>query len=362
MLHHLYLTVCRRESHKAKEDYQRLDYNIINSGYTAKQIREVNTKYRTAYTRWEACNTLVCEFENSYGIEERWTPQMQSYKDAQVLLSERKYRRALDELERLVVQRLFEMTKLGMSGVGRRVFRINLTYSNHSILLGYRLRDKIGRSLKTRSDAIATALRNYNQAALILNPPRPPLTWASVVQATSLADFDLLRNSRADIRSQPWTEASRREAMNLYFGIKRAHEEIDRLNVEIKRLLTFMVDDHIDFYHAVGRTVMEDPFLAAELSREYEKRNELHFQLARRLGKVGQLDGFTGTLDLGKRIGRDSRDTGIPLPAWFSLLKDPKDRISSGTQGTGGDESEEESGDVEQDSDIMVQLVDTLSV
>ncbi len=109
----------RRESHKAKEDYLHLDYNIINNGYTAKQIREVNTKYRTSYTRWEACNTLVCEFENSYGIEERWTPETQSYKDAQVLLSERRYRRALDELERLVVQRLFEMTKLGMSGVGR---------------------------------------------------------------------------------------------------------------------------------------------------------------------------------------------------------------------------------------------------
>jgi hypothetical protein len=44
---------------------------------------------------------------------------MQVYKDAQLLMTERKYRRALDELERLVVQRLFEMTKLGMSGVGK---------------------------------------------------------------------------------------------------------------------------------------------------------------------------------------------------------------------------------------------------
>ncbi len=197
------------------------------------------------------------------------------------------------------------------------------------IILGYRLRDKIGRSLKTRSDAIATALRNYNQAAAILNPPRPPLTWASVVQATSLSDFDLLRDSRTDIRSQPWTEASRREAMNLYFGIKRAHEEIARLNVEIKRLLTFMVDDHVDFYHAVGRTVMEDPFLAAELSREYERRNEIHFQLARRLGQVGQLGGFTGTLDLGKRVGRDSQleDVSIPEPAWVRVAQESKREV-----------------------------------
>jgi hypothetical protein len=43
---------------------------------------------------------------------------MQEYEDGLVLVRERKYRRALDDLERLVVQRIFEMTKLGMSGVG----------------------------------------------------------------------------------------------------------------------------------------------------------------------------------------------------------------------------------------------------
>ncbi len=119
--------------------------------------------------------------------------------------------------------------------------------------------------MKTRSDAIATALNNYNQAAASLHPPRPLLTWATVVQAASIADFDLLRESRIDIRSKPWTEAPRREAMNLYFGIKRAHEEIERLNIEIKRLLTFMLDDHADFYRAVGQTIIVDPHLAGKL-------------------------------------------------------------------------------------------------
>ena len=75
----------------------------------------MNTKYRTSYTRWEACNTRVCELENSYGIEQRWTPEMQSYKDAQVLLSERKYRHALDELELGVFSGL-------ESRIGRRGF------------------------------------------------------------------------------------------------------------------------------------------------------------------------------------------------------------------------------------------------
>jgi hypothetical protein len=33
-------------------------------------------------------------------------------------MSERRYKKAVSDLESLVVQRLFEMTKLGMSGVG----------------------------------------------------------------------------------------------------------------------------------------------------------------------------------------------------------------------------------------------------
>jgi hypothetical protein len=74
----------------------------------------------------------------------------------------------------------------------------------------------------------------------MLNPPRNPLTWITVLKAATVADFDLLRDTRTDIRSLPWTEPSRREAMSYYFGIKRAHEEIIRLNVEITRLLTFM--------------------------------------------------------------------------------------------------------------------------
>ena len=43
---------------------------------------------------------------------------MQEYQDGLVVVCERKYRRAVDDLERLVVQRLFEMKKLGMNGVG----------------------------------------------------------------------------------------------------------------------------------------------------------------------------------------------------------------------------------------------------
>lgn len=49
----------------------------------------------------------------------RWLPDSEIYKATQKLLVERSYTRAVDNLERLVVQRLFELTKLGMNGVGK---------------------------------------------------------------------------------------------------------------------------------------------------------------------------------------------------------------------------------------------------
>ncbi|KAJ7778073.1 hypothetical protein B0H14DRAFT_2401341 [Mycena olivaceomarginata] len=146
------------------------------------------------------------------------------------------YRRALDKLERLVVQRLLELTKLSMSGVA------------------YKLREKIGKALKSRAQAIQHALTEYNAAASTLVPPRNQLVWAAVIQTATLAEFDLLRDTRNDIRQLPWAQPARREAGLLYFGIKRALEEIRRLNIEISRIITFGIDEYVDFYRAIAAT------------------------------------------------------------------------------------------------------------
>lgn len=52
-------------------------------------------------------------------MEYRWTRDMPEYKEAENQSLMRKYYKSVDNLERLIVQRLFELTKLGMSGVGR---------------------------------------------------------------------------------------------------------------------------------------------------------------------------------------------------------------------------------------------------
>lgn len=57
--------------------------------------------------------------EDVLDIDARWLPTSREYKAAAAEFTIRKYRAALDNLERLVVQRLFELKKLGMNGIGQ---------------------------------------------------------------------------------------------------------------------------------------------------------------------------------------------------------------------------------------------------
>jgi hypothetical protein len=98
---------------------------------------------------------------------------------------------------------------------------------NHlQFIPGYKLWEKVNKALKTRAEAIRHALNDYNEAAAELDPPREQLMWEKVINAATLADFDILHDTWTDIRSLPWTQPAHHEATNLYFGIKRAQEEI----------------------------------------------------------------------------------------------------------------------------------------
>ena len=187
------------ESDNAKAKYKRLNYNIIYNKYTQKQIADVKTQYRTTYTRWLAQHEEVCWFEEEHSIDTHWTPSSPEYNNTLVVVSQCMYWKAL--VEQLFVQCLLELTKLGMNGVGTKLYILFCVEVD--ALAGYKLHDKIGKALKTCTEAIQRALDAYNSAAAQLNPPHESLTWARLMDATTLADFDLLWDSRQDICQQP---------------------------------------------------------------------------------------------------------------------------------------------------------------
>ena len=61
---------------------------------------------------------IVQELERKLSITRRWVPEDEEWQSAGRLVASREYRRALDNLEGLVVARLFELTKMNRAGTG----------------------------------------------------------------------------------------------------------------------------------------------------------------------------------------------------------------------------------------------------
>ncbi|KAK1216209.1 hypothetical protein PQX77_021161 [Marasmius sp. AFHP31] len=83
-----------------------------------KQLAGLQTRSRTALDRYKAALEESLDFENEHDHYRRWEPTDSKYQETMVAMRGRNYRQALDKLEQLVVQRVLELTKLNMSGVG----------------------------------------------------------------------------------------------------------------------------------------------------------------------------------------------------------------------------------------------------
>ena len=75
----------------------------------------------------------------------------------------------------------------------------------------------------------------HNQAATTLDPPHPKLTWAQIVEYTTMVEFKLLwTGAHEDICNMEWADARNRQATICHLKISRANEEIIQLNIETK--------------------------------------------------------------------------------------------------------------------------------
>ena len=178
--------------------------------------------------------------------------------------------------------------------------------------LGYHLRDHIADALKARSQAVRTALNNYNAAASALSPQAPQLSWKEVVQYAFLSDFDLLRCARDDIREKPWANPTNRILRDRFFKITRAREEIERLNVEIRRVMTYMQDEELFLEEQESLLQGTQPELAYQINlyrRERSRSNILHEQC---FDKLAISPSFTGNMNPGSAIARPQTRSVAP--------------------------------------------------
>ena len=155
-----------------------------------------------------------------------------------------KYQQALGRLQRLVIQRLFELHKMNIAQTGIRVLRVRRQHCSHiRFVTAYRVRTQIAKNLQKRCRAIRTAVTQYNAAAAALDPPRPPLDWSKVSHFSFLEEFTLLQDTRNDIRTRKWAQPLVRETMRTARRIERAEEELAHVNREARRVHTSIRDE-----------------------------------------------------------------------------------------------------------------------
>ena len=77
----------------------------------------------------------------------------------------------------------------------------------------------ISKAMKACSQAIHTAIKCYNDAIEALSPPFPVLNTKVVLDYVFLAEFDLLKDSRQDVRHEPWALPPEYLAAVTYFKI-----------------------------------------------------------------------------------------------------------------------------------------------
>ncbi|KAJ7573041.1 hypothetical protein C8J56DRAFT_1017690 [Mycena floridula] len=254
------------------------------SGPERDKTATIETKRRQARERFTVQLEEVQALENRLAImpQNRWV-----FGDVNwVLNAERaamsSYQKRLDRLEGLVVERMLELEKMNQSQTG------------------YNMRKHIGQAVKTRSQAIRTALENYNAASAKLNPPRAALDWDTVIECAFLSEFEMLRDSRQDIRNKPWAKPAGRSLQNQYYKIQRAREEIIRCNIEISRLWTHMVDEKV-FLEAREQAVSgTNPALAYQICQYRLERGRYDAIHVKRLTMLAKDPGFTGSLAAGK--------------------------------------------------------------
>ncbi|EIW53126.1 uncharacterized protein TRAVEDRAFT_81512, partial [Trametes versicolor FP-101664 SS1] len=243
----------------------------------AARTRKRETERRLLREKWDRTLRDVIALELKMGIQDsRWQPDTPEYVTSMQYISERDYRVALEKLHGLVVQRLFELHNLNISQTA------------------YKVRTYIAKNLQRRSQAIRTAVKQYNTAAEALNPPRPPLDWTKVTHYSFLEEFELLRDTGNTLRTKRWAEPLARETMKKARHIARAHEEILRCNVEVRRLHTSIVNENATLNTACRLARVEGNSVSGPLEIFALRRKRVNARLLAVISQIHALPGYTG--------------------------------------------------------------------
>ncbi|KAI6100661.1 hypothetical protein EV401DRAFT_1877468, partial [Pisolithus croceorrhizus] len=338
-------------SREPKEETLQMEYwqKLVNLDMSQKHLNDLawtmatpsststlsfETMRHHAMENFEKDLKMAQDLEIKLSITKRWVPEDEEWQTAGRLVANHKYQRCLDQLESLVVTQIFELSKMNQAGTG------------------YKLHKHIAKALKARSTTIRTALDRFNAAARACSPPRHQLTFEQVVEYTFLADFDLLCHATCeDISQHPWASPAAWAAMDQYFRVCHAEEEIKRLNVEVCHIITYLCDEDCYLKACIAQLQVSHPPLAyqAQLHHNVQARfTNHHLHL---LTEIANLCGFMGTTVAGKSTKTEPGDSaGEPatiIPPAISIATTPT--FPPAVPDSGDDSSDQDELDADED-------------
>jgi len=215
------------------------------------------------------------------------------------------------------------------------------------------MRTHIAKALQSCCKAIRNAVKVYNAAAAQLDPPHPLISWEQVSHINFLEEFNLLHNTRQDIRDKRWSEPAVRKLMKLFQRVKRAHEEIERCHIAIRRLHTAILDENDKFNEVLSRSQLATSSVYGAVQDFVCRRRRVNHLLLIKLNGLVHSPDFLGTCSRGTRLGHNT-----------SHWRESNQQVDAYETAEEGDEEIEEIGDDEADELVshLVDYVDDLAL
>jgi len=135
--------------------------------------------------------------------------------------------------------------------------------------------------------------------------------------------------------------------------VKRAHEEIERCHITIRRLYTAIHDEHDDFEKTLSRLRTSDSCVYGAVCDFTTRRRQVNDILLTRLSLLTTSSDYSGDCSRGVRAGSGRSMDGSGQP----LVDDPR---TPGNPNCDNDNDDEELG-VDEADELVGQLVDYVS-
>jgi len=121
-----------------------------------------------------------------------------------------------------------------------------------------------------------------------------------MVEYAFLADFDLLRSTRQDVHERPWARPAGRAAMDQYFKMLCAQEEINCLNIKIPHVVTYILNEDLFLRKREAEVYVTDVGLAHQIGLYRMECGHFHGDHIQRFWQISCLVSFSGSIQPGK--------------------------------------------------------------